>query len=85
MKKDDLVYIREPHWAAGVSGLFVGDDNGCSIVAIQWEGALEQIRVPIRRYISKIKRQSLELSFFYSFDNKFCSFAKSLFLFCLFV
>lgn len=53
MRKDDLVYIREPHWAAGVSGLLVGEDDGCFIVAIQWEGALEQIKVPYENILEK--------------------------------
>ena len=46
MRKDDLVHILEPHWAAGVSGLLVREEEGSFVVAIQWEGALKEVKVP---------------------------------------
>jgi len=46
MKNGDLVLIKDPHWAAGLTALFVDDQSDYCLVSIEYEGGLKNIKVP---------------------------------------
>jgi hypothetical protein len=59
MKQGDLVLITEPHWAAGLTGLFVDSRMDYCVVSIEWEGSMKDIEVPYDQLTQTKKKDNL--------------------------